>query len=308
MIGLAAVLFIVGPLVVLVVTAATRPDVTTNPRPPASSASDGPTGSTSPTSYSTYSGTPDPFPDDPPVPTTYAQVHQILESSPLYSQRLAATQCQIPDVDLASASTREIETHLNKYVSCLMAAWDTPVRSAGFSLPHPSVTVYTTEVTSPCGDLPMQNAIYCSADQQIYYAKDLASVFPRNHSLRLVGEAVIAHEFAHAVQYRTMILMSAAALEAIATTEPEEFDLSRRLEMQADCFAGVFLNSISDSAGLSTADRQRVLDLFTTLGGTVPYDDDHGTGANRAYWTSQGLGSLRLQTCTTFTAPADRVS
>jgi len=300
-VGLALMIFVVGPLVlfVMVALAGGTPEAR-----PTRGPTQGPT--SQPTNHSRYDGTPDLHPDEPPMPTTMDEVYKILESSPLYSQSLSPTECTVADIDLARASVPVIEDHLNSFVNCLMGAWIEPVNSAGFTLPHPSVTVYTTEVTSPCGKLPMHNAVYCSADQQIYYAKDLVEVFDGN-DLRLVAEAVMAHEFGHEVQYRTMILISGAVLEATADTESDAFGWSRRLELQADCLAGVFLNSISDSAGLTGDDRQRIITMFTSLGSKNPYEDDHGSGANRSHWTRQGLGSMTPGACMTFTAPADAV-
>lgn len=253
--------------------------------------------------------TPDTRPDDPPFPSTYAEIDQMLEDNPLYAQNLIPTQCTIAQIDLVNAPVAQVEDHMNRFVDCLMDAWYPPVANAGFELPHPSVTVYSTVINTACGQLPMYNAIYCSADQQIYYAQNLIEAFPSSvQTMRLLAESVIAHEFGHAVQYRTMILMSEAILEDDAVSDEDEMDLSRRLEMQADCFSGLFFNSIWQSAGLTTTDENNLATLFTWLGGTTPYSDDHGTGANRANWAAQGLDSTTPGTCDTFTAPADQVS
>jgi len=303
---LVVVFVVVVPLVAAALFSANQP---VRPATPTVQAADEP-GSASPPAGRPASTPqpPDLHPDDPPVPTTYAQVHQTLESSPLYSQSLSPTGCSITAIDLATAPVSQIEDHLNGFVDCLVAAWSPPVTAAGFELPRPSVTVYTTQATSPCGDLPMENASYCSADQQIYYADDLVDAFGSDLSAkRFVAESVLAHEFGHEVQYRTMILVSAAVLESGATTD-DQMDLSRRIEMQADCFAGVFLHSVSGSADLTATDQQNIISLFTDIGGTTPYSDDHGTGTNRARWAAQGLASTTPGACVTFTAPADAVS
>ena len=306
-VALAAVFFVVAPLVVAAVSAVRQPT-----HPGQARAADGqagqPTESTTPTGRPTRSPAPaDTHPDDPPVPSTYAEVYQTLESSPLYDQALPPTQCSLTDIDLATASVPAVEEHLNGFVDCLMAVWSGPVADAGFELPRPSVTVYTAAITSPCGELDMTNAAYCTADQQIYYADDLVEIFPSDlWTMRFTTESVLAHEFGHEIQYRTMILTSAAVLAADASTD-DQMDLSRRTEMQADCFAGVFLNSVSGSVGMTTQERQRIVTLFTDLGGTTPYEDDHGTGAHRAAWVTKGLASTTPGVCSTYTAPADSV-
>jgi predicted metalloprotease len=242
------------------------------------------------------------------MPQTYAEVDRMLKTNPLYSQSLPPTSCSIADIDLTRASITQIELHLNTFVDCLMATWRPPVIGAGFELPHPSVTVYARETTSACGALPMENAVYCSADQQIYFARDLIDAFPHNYqTMRFMAEAVLAHEFGHTVQYRTMILISETVLQEDATTKAAENDLSRRLEMQADCFAGLFFNAVAVSTELTNDDRQNITGLYTTLGGTTAYSDDHGTGANRAHWLGQGLMSTTPSSCSTFTAAASSV-
>ncbi len=254
-------------------------------------------------------GPPDLDPNEPPSPRTYDEIHEMLERNPLYAQALVPTDCTVTTIDLVHGSTSEIEEYMNQFIGCLMSAWYGPVVDAGFELPRPSVTVYTSEITSACGELPMYNAVYCTADQQIYYARDLIEALPNDlRNARFLAESIIAHEFGHTLQYRTMILMSEAIMEVDAASDSEKFDLSRRLEMQADCFAGLFLNSVTESTQLSADDEHNIIAAFTALGGTTPYDDDHGTGANRAYWTAQGLESTLPGICGTFLAPAHQVS
>jgi predicted metalloprotease len=253
-------------------------------------------------------GPPDFNPDDPPMPQTTDDIRMALLDNPLYAQRLSSTTCSMTDVDLVNGSPAAIEAHMNEFMECLMNTWHEPVTAANFSLPRPSVTVYTYEINTRCGQVPLYNAVYCSADQQVYYAKNLIEAFPPGlRNSRYIAESVIAHEFGHAIQYRTMILMSQTYLQNQAGTNAEAMDTSRRLEMQADCFAGLYLNSISASTGLSQSDRANIEAIFASLGGSTPYRDDHGMGTNRAYWTKQGLNSTTPGVCNTFVASEESV-
>jgi len=312
LIFLVTLFVIVGPLISSLFSFDPEPPARNNPpqyNPPAyPPASTGPS-TTSPGSDQYTPGPPDLDPDDPPYPQTDAQVDQILNSSPLYSQSLVPTECEITVIDLANAPVADIEEHMNEFVDCLMAAWYPPVIDAGFTLPHPSVTVYTHEINSACGQLEMYNAEYCTADQQIYYAQNLIQAFPSTfQAMRFLAESIIAHEFGHAVQYRTMIMSSEAYREYDAPSNSEAMGYSRRLEMQADCFAGSFFNSVAASTDLTSSDETNIVQIFTLLGGTTPYDDDHGTGVNRAYWVGQGLHDWNVGACNTFIAPSDQVS
>ena len=307
LIVLVVVFVIVGPLVSSLFSSDLEPP--RRPTPPAYTPPVPPGSPSSPGSGQYTPGSPDLNPDDPPYPATESEVDQALYSSPLYSQSLIPTQCEITAIDLVDAPVDDIEEHMNEFVDCLMAAWHPPVVSAGFALPHPSVTVYTHEINTACGQVSMYNAAYCSADQQIYYAQNLILAFPSSvQTVRFLAESIIAHEFGHAVQYRTMIMTAEAYREYNALTDAEAMDDSRRLEMQADCFTGSFFNAVADSTHLTSSDEDNISQIFTLLGGTIPYDDDHGMGANRAYWVSQGMHDWSVGACNTFIAPADQVS
>jgi len=305
-----SVFVIAGPLIASMLSSEPKP--TPTPTPPTTAnvppTTPAPThsGSGAPGTYTP--GPPDLHPDDPPFPETDTEVTMSLENNPLYTESLIPTQCEITNIDLVNAPVADIEEHMNEFVDCLMETWYAPVYDAGFTLPHPSVTVYTTEINSACGQLPIYNAAYCTADQQIYYGKQLILAFPSSmQAMRFLAESVIAHEFGHAVQYRSMILASEYYRETSADTDAASMDFSRRLELQADCFAGSFMNAVSASTDLTDQDEANIVSFFTSIGGTTPYSDDHGTGANRAFWVTEGMHDWSVGTCNTFTAPDDEV-
>ena len=84
----------------------------------------------------------------------------------------------------------------------------------GLPAPRPPVTVYTEPITTGCGSLDDVNAVYCAADQHIYYAKPLYKIFPADQQKApFVVEAVLAHEFGHTIQARSGILIASMAWE-----------------------------------------------------------------------------------------------
>ncbi len=259
---------------------------------------------------------PPPNLNPPPLPdvTTVSQAEDLITNNTFYGQAVPGpTRCQITAIDLTTASTTELETHMNDLVACLMRVWDGPVTAAGYQMPRPPVSVYTTAITTSCGKLPTKNAVYCRANQQIYYAKDLPAVLPASiRQSRFVVEMVVAHEFGHAIQARTGILVSFTGLENMAKTEPEANEMSRRGEMQADCFAGLFLRSVSQSAGMTQAELTNISALARAIGddtltGKPTIDAGHGLAQNRQYWTEMGLASTDVKVCNTFTAPSSSV-
>ncbi|GEM_PF-573379 len=248
-----------------------------------------------------------------PEPETYTEATQLLTDNPLYAQSVPRpVRCEMRAINLEQASNAELEAHLNDMMACLMRVWAPPVEAAGFQAVRPSVTVYSSAISTKCGKLPMNNAVYCGSDQQVYYADDLYQVVPASlRSSRFITEAVVAHEFGHAVQARTAILISEAAW-AEKSNKSKALEYSRRLEVQADCMAGMFLGSIAQSTQMTDAELANVPKLFRSFGddvatGQADYVGNHGRGANRAAWATKGLANTSVGACNTFSAPSSSV-
>ncbi len=259
---------------------------------------------------------PEPNLNPPPLPkiTTYDQANQTVTSNAIYGQTVPQpVKCDVSSIDLTTASQDELETYMTSIVGCLMAVWHDPVAQAGYELPRPPVIVYSKPITSGCGKLETENAVYCGADQKIYYATDLPSILPPDlRKARFVVEMVMAHEFGHAIQARTGILVSFNGLEANASTKAAANEWSRRGEQQADCFAGLFIRAVSKSAGLTQADLDNVAATARavaddTLSGKSNIDGNHGLADSRQYWTQLGLASTTVKACNTFVAPPEAV-
>lgn len=256
---------------------------------------------------------PDLSPPPLPQPETYEEATQLLRANPLYSTSVPRpVRCDMAELNLQTASRQQLTDHFNAMTGCLMRVWEEPLSQAGFQAVRPTVTVYTGSVTSKCGKLPSRNAVYCGADQQVYYAQDLPRTIPASlRSSRYISEAVVAHEFGHAVQARSAILISEAAWEE-QSNERTANDLSRRLETQADCLAGQFLGSIQQSTQMTDSELGNVGKLFYSIGddvltGQPGYDGNHGSGVSRQAWTQKGLDSTSVGSCNTFSAPANQV-
>jgi predicted metalloprotease len=123
----------------------------------------------------------------------------------------------------------------------------------------------------------------------------------------------LAHEFGHAIQARTGILISANGLEQLAGMKtPEGLELSRRVETQADCFSGLFLRATSQSLGIKQSDVPAMEVIFVAIGDDTlsqnpGIESTHGHGDNRLYWARQGLGTSQVGKCNTFVAPSGKV-
>lgn len=246
-------------------------------------------------------------PPEIPIPETYTQATEWLTNNSIYDASIAVpVRCEATPIDLNNASHAELQTHLNELTGCLMRVFGPALEQAGYIAVRPSVTIYTSPVNTKCGKMPTANAAYCSADQQIYYAADLPTIVPPDlRSTNYVVESVIAHEFAHAIQGRTGILISGAAWEQ-RSDDATANSLSRRLEVQADCWAGQFIESVGQSVGVDANGAQQLSELFYSIGddvltGDSTYDGNHGQGATRRAWFLEGYGTTLMGSCNSFT-------
>ncbi|MGV8849443.1 MAG: neutral zinc metallopeptidase [Propionibacteriaceae bacterium] len=257
---------------------------------------------------------PDLNPPALPTVTTVAQAQEMVLNNTFYNQTVPQpTRCDVSTIDLSTASADALDTYMNSIVGCLMRVWSRPVEQAGYQMPRPPVLIYSKPVTTGCGKSETLNAFYCGADQKIYYATDLPKILPPDlRNSRFVVEMVVAHEFGHALQARTGILISFNGLEANASTKAAANEWSRRGEQQADCLAGEFIRSVSRSAALTQSDLDNVVATARaigddTLSGKANVDGNHGLADSRQYWTQLGLASTSVAACNTFVAPADSV-
>ena len=298
--------------------APTTPTPTATPTPPASTTSAPTATATTPApqptpepSYHQVSDVPEPdlTPPDLPEPTSTRQAQTWSKQNRLYGQSVPVpTACTLRFVDMAKVPAATYQTYLNEVVGCLWGVWHDPVTAAGYQLPRPPVTVYTKTVKSPCGELETQNAYYCSANQRIYYANDFNTVYTKDlRGQRFLGEMILAHEFGHNVQGRTGIFFATIALEE-SGTEKQSYEYNRRMELQADCFAGHWLGAVAASTGLSDLDRKHLRAAIEQIGMPQPDPyDDHGSSESRRNWLFTGMQNATVASCNTFTASSVKV-
>jgi uncharacterized protein len=153
---------------------------------------------------------------------------------------------------------------------------------------------------------------YCPGDQKVYL--DMGFFETLRSRMGAPGDFaqayVIAHEVAHHVQNQLGITGKVDALRG-RISEQEMNALSVRVELQADCFAGVWAHHSQKSKGwLERGDIEEALNAAAQIGddniqrktqGTiVPESFTHGTSQQRMTWFKRGLESGSTQQCNTF--------
>jgi predicted metalloprotease len=180
---------------------------------------------------------------------------------------------------------------------------------------EPKLVLFSDVVQSSCGTA--QSAVgpfYCPSDQKVYL--DLSFFRDLREGFRAPGEFaqayVIAHEIGHHVQNLIGISERVRSLQSRAG-EREANALSVRIELQADCFAGVWANNANRSRQiLEQGDIEAGLNAAAAIGDdrlqrqargyVVPDAFTHGSSTQRVRWFRQGLDSGDVRACDTFKA------
>jgi predicted metalloprotease len=255
---------------------------------------------------------PDTTPPPLPQPETYEEAETLLTQNPFYQQAAPVpVRCTSQPINVRTASNAQLESHFTGLMECLLRVWQPPVEAAQFQLVRPTVTIYGSSITTKCGKADV-NAFYCGADQQVYYSNQLDEGVPIVARDKWAADVVMAHEFGHALQARTAILISSSALGQQANDESTQLSFSRRLETQADCFSGMFIRSVSESLGVQESDQQGILEVYDAVGDDTLSRDpnivgNHGRGRSRQYWGNVGLGTSDVGACNTYTANSSLV-
>ncbi|GAB3711987.1 neutral zinc metallopeptidase [Mariniluteicoccus flavus] len=254
-------------------------------------------------------------PPEIPMPETMEQVEQRLTANPLYQQKLASpVRCDMPQLDITSASDPVIKAYFESQMACLMRVWGPAFDATKtWQLYRPTVTVYGSSVATPCGQAKGLNAFYCPANQQLYYSRELhqSKQFAALTKPKAV-DVVMAHEFGHFIQGRAGIVGARAAIMVVTKpSRPEALLLGRRSEVQADCLSGMWLRSVAQSRNVSQEDIQTFYETFEMVGddrgGKAPGEGDHGQASSRRYWGQLGMSTDDIGRCNTWTVPKEQV-
>ena len=254
------------------------------------------------------------------LPETRSEARQLTENNALYNDSLASpVRCDLELLPGDKQNDEELQAHLQAYLGCLTRVWGPTLEKAGYTAFQPKITVFPEgeTINTGCGKQESQNAFYCMSDQQIYLAQDVLDVLSTDVSkARIVFNLIIAHEYGHTIQGQTGIIASGHVL-ADRSVKGESLETSRRIETQADCFAGAALGSLWQGLNLTDQDRQDILSTTEDIGddrlserhnGTPDRAGNHGKSQSRRLWMERGLDSKgSLGACNTFAAPSNEV-
>jgi hypothetical protein len=223
---------------------------------------------------------------------------------------------QSPPVERPQTSS---EDDLKRFVSVVLGTtedvWQEVLARYGRRYSDPSLVLFSGGVRSGCGTgLAQMGPFYCPIDQKVYI--DLDFYRELKTRFRAPGDMaqayVIAHEIGHHVQ---KLLGIADQVEALRQRmgQRQANALQVRMELQADCFAGIWANQADQTKNIvEPGDIEEALNAASAIGDdriqkqtqgyVVPDAFTHGSSEMRVRWFKRGYESGQLEACDTFNA------
>jgi uncharacterized protein len=190
--------------------------------------------------------------------------------------------------------------------------WAQIFQASGETYRDPTLVLFSGQVRSACGFASSASGpFYCPGDQKLYldttFFDELSKRFGASGDF---AEAyVIAHEVGHHVQNLIGVLPKFNQMRQ-RMSETEANRMSVRVELQADCFAGVWGKHTDQKGLLSQGDLEEALNAAQQIGDdtlqkrsqgyVVPESFNHGTSAQRMRWFQRGFDSGNMNACDTF--------
>ncbi len=238
-------------------------------------------------------------------PSTLLNVAQVVQGP--------GTSAPSQPVDPAKDPDAALKSEMGKILHKTEVTWSQIFTEMGSQYQKPKLHLYSGQTSTACGAGDAASGpFYCPGDQKVYL--DMAFFREMETRFRAGGDFarayVIAHEIGHHVQKLTGITDKTDAMrDRLSKTEYNK--ISVRVELQADCFAGVWANHANKAkAFIEAGDVDEALRAANAIGDdmlqkqsrgvVVPDSFTHGTSAQRIRWFKTGFDNGSLKGCDTF--------
>jgi uncharacterized protein len=235
-----------------------------------------------------------------------------IESEDAQKMTTAAGLTGAPDPS-AEGATRADAVFLRAAFDSAQQMWQRHFGTAGAHWVPGHLVLFHTQVHTPCGvQSPDVGPFYCPASATVYLNTDFFDALAQRHGLRSGWAAgyVTAHEVGHHVQTLLGVLQRNAALEQ---ADPEGANArSVLVELQADCYAGVWLHELRGAGALSQSDIEDIITAAAVVGddfqrnqagrALAPETWTHGSSEQRVRWLRIGMERGTPASCDTFSS------
>ena len=208
---------------------------------------------------------------------------------------------------------------MKQFVATVLAetedTWTGIFKANGLTYQDPKLVLFSGQIRSACGFASSAaGPFYCPGDHKVYL--DMTFFQQLDQQFGASGEFarayVIAHEVGHHVQNLTGIMQKFDQARQ-GMSEAEANQMSVKVELQADCFAGVWAHYTAQKGILEQGDIESALNAAKQIGDdtlqkkmqgyVVPESFNHGTSQQRQTWLARGYKSGKLSDCDTFNNP-----
>jgi predicted metalloprotease len=215
--------------------------------------------------------------------------------------------------------TQERNDEMKQFVATVLAetedTWNGIFQAEGLQYREPTLVLFDGQVRSACGFASAASGpFYCPGDQKLYI--DLSFYDELSRRFGASGDFaqayVLAHEVGHHVQNLIGVLPKFNQMRQ-TMDQSETNAMSIRVELQADCFAGVWAHYTAQKGLLEKGDAEEAINAANQIGDdtlqrrtqgfVVPDSFNHGTSQQRVEWFAKGLQSGKLDMCDTFNNP-----
>jgi predicted metalloprotease len=209
-----------------------------------------------------------------------------------------------------SASEEKEVQFISFLLDDVQATWATILPNFGANFHPARLVLFRNSTDSGCGTAQsVMGPFYCPLDEHVYldlgFFEELRQRFGASGDF--AQAYVLAHELGHHVQH---LLGTDARVRQLQESNPSDANqLSVRLELQADCFAGVWAHSTEQRRLLERGDVDEALNAAAAVGddriqkrttGRINVDSfTHGSAAQRSEWFKRGFASGDPRSCST---------
>jgi predicted metalloprotease len=208
-----------------------------------------------------------------------------------------------------------------QFISVVLAdteeTWQNIFQQAGRNYQPPVLVLFEGATQSGCGVGRSEvGPFYCPADQRVYL--DLSFFRDLDQRFEAPGDFAQAYVVAHEVGHHIQTLLGTSEKVARArsgVSTPEANALSVRMELQADCYAGVWGRQAAQRGLLEAGDAEEGLNAAASIGDdrlqrmsrgeVAPESFTHGSSAQRVQWLRRGLDGGSPDVCDTFSSGAE---
>ena len=218
-------------------------------------------------------------------------------------------------IDPASDPDAALKSEMGKILHKTETTWGELFQNSGGQYQKPKLVLFRGQTPTACGaGQAAMGPFYCPGDQKVYL--DMAFFREMETRFKAGGDFarayVIAHEIGHHVQFLTGVTEKTDALRG-RLSEKEYNKVSVRVELQADCFAGVWAQHANRAKPfLDPQDVDEALRAANAIGDdmlqkqsrgvVVPDSFTHGSSAQRIRWFKTGFEGDSMKACDTFAA------